>query len=377
MEKRSKFHKSSLYCPDDKDLYDFLKATGASLEKMGTFLRRRGVYLSKSASADEARKVIAASVLAWTDISSLIDFVDLRESSKRLIPKRLNLEVDRDILIQAFRDVESHRQKRYIEHYKISPLQDGDLTVDVDYLAVRNERNRMTQKENDTLSFIFKKTSTGFSVMHTNCETAVAIYETLRGTLAELTKSPNAPTPEIESVCISLKKILNTELRVKFFRTMSENIAGFEYGTMLDVKVCRLPKELRVKAESSPSDVPDESEGDIERIKRVIISGRDLHRTKQLSDYLAQGFFISGMSWQSHHLASDELIDFYAGFGNQQEAEEFDFCVYGKHVRVDGLFEEARENLPRPTANAYCALLQEAAFEAFNQIVIEAESENE
>jgi hypothetical protein len=381
MTKRNKFHKSSLYCPDDKDLYDFLKATGASAEKMDSFLRMRGIYSSMAAGSDDLRKFLATLPLGWEDVEKLLDSVDVRESKERLIPKTFSSEATNEQVIQALRDVELIRQKRDRGHYAIVEAPDKRIiNVEIDYVATKNEKNRLTQAENATISLVIRRIAGGFSVMHTNSDVAHAIYEVFLGKLGELTKKPEEEKPlVVPSQSISLKAILDTALRVKFFKLMSENIEGFTYGTMIDVKVGRLPKELRPKVSSDDESdrVDEKKDEDAERIRRVILNGTDLHRTKQLAEYFAQGFFITGMAWQSVHDATDELVDFYAGFKNPLDAVGFELCVHGKHLRVDGEFSVERENIPKPTAHLFSALLQDSAIAAAHAIVTEAEAAEE
>lgn len=366
-----KYERLSFYCPEDKDIYDFLSAKAPSIEQLEHFLRGRGIFCPQidRSNIDDIRAYISELPLDWKDLSALIDLVDVRESSDNVTYRDVKYAGPIGVVVDAVKEVEDLRSMREGESYTIVNSGYDNFSVRIDYMDSQAKFTRMIQRWPVSIMLYFEKKGDELLVRYTNNATALAIVTSVEGKLAELSAGEKEVKPLVSSE-LSLESVLSTRLRVKFFRQLVENLPGFEYQTVTDVRIERLPKALRTKVPEQDDEDADTIEA--ERIRKVILNGKDLCMTDDFKKYVDQGFFISSVSWQSLDEKSGELIDFRAGFEVPGAALGFQYRILGKHIAEDGEHESVRIKVIDSTARIYYQTLEEAAKAVHSKILEES-----
>lgn len=205
----------------------------------------------------------------------------------------------------------------------------------------------MLQGRPATLAIEVSKQGGVIRATHTNNELAGNILLGFQGVLEQSYFGPNGEQKYVTSTAISLKDVLDPSLRVLFFKKLSRNLVGFEYVTTTNVKVARMPKRFSAIIE----DVEDEEQNELndeeeQKIKNVIFQGIHLESTQQYNDLLAEGFYISSISWDSTDLDSKDRVAFTAGFAKPEETTGFEYKIQHRQVLDNGKYLPKEKVLP-------------------------------
>lgn len=373
MHRRRNYHKSPLYYPDDKDVRDFLRSTPVGERKLRTFLMLRGIMPPKSSSKEEMIERISRLTLGWNDLSALIDLVDLGEKQEKNAFTDISYKGEMDEVKDALDKVKESRQGPQKESYKIS-MKNGKVIASVDYIEMDNSKTPMLQGRPATLKIEIEKHDGNFRVTHTSNEVSKEVVRELLEQLKSMRKNEDH---EIRASTISLAEILDTHLRVEFFKELAHKIEGFEYERATSVKVARIPLSLNgTDDKDEPSDnesdnVPEETNQAV--LNNVILQGLDVEKTDHYQKLLESGFFVSNLSWDSIETTTKDRISFSAGFRKAEKAEGFEFKVNhrvsfdnGEYRVRDKLPASSREELTRKicqSADRALATVKSAALE--------------
>lgn len=359
-----KYHKSSLYYPDDKDLYDFLNASSPSLQKLRAYLTIRGVYLSKDAKKDDYYNNISRLPLSWTDLTELVDLVDLAEKKEKSTFTTYDYTGPSTSISVAFTAVSKLRSDIEKESYKITQ-KNGVIIVDVEYIDIDNSKTPMLQGRPAALRIELTAENGKIKTTHTSNEAAADILKTFEAELAKLNIDDSGEPTKVKSSRISLRSILDPKLRVEFFTNLIKSLAGFDYNTTTNVKVARMPKNLSIESDEDEEKLSDEEE---QRIKNVIIQGVNIQETSQYQDLLDEGFFISQITWESIERVSRDKVSLSAGFKNGEEGEGFEYKVNFRYLEEKGVYSTKDKVLPMKVAD-YDKVIQESASVSLDAIL--------
>ena len=371
MPTNRKYHKSYLYYPDDKDIFDFLDASKAQLRKIRSFIQRRGLYLSKSATVDTYYKYVSCLPLSWDDLVELVDLVELTEKKENNTFTDFSFKGDFDLVSEAFNKVNEYRSDKNKERYKVTQ-QNGKVIIEVEYLEIDTSKTPMLQGRPATLTIEVEQVGESIRATHTSNETANRILQSFQGFLEESNLDEEGKTIKIESSTVSLEDILDPELRVKFFTNLTHTIDGFDYHSTTNVRVARIPKDALVGNSDEDEDDDLDQDDDDEKIKNVIIQGISIESTPQYRDLIKSGFYISNISWESIEKSSNDKVAFSAGFAKPDSAVGLEYKILHRQV-MDGGVYTAREKVLPMMHPKYKDLIQQSSLDSLAQIRKEIE----
>lgn len=371
MPTNRKYHKSYLYYPDDKDIFDFLDASKAQLRKIRSFIQRRGLYLSKSAPVEAYYKYISCLPLSWDDLVELVDLVELNEKKENNTFTDFSFKGDFDLVSEAFNKVNEYRSDKNKERYKVTQ-QNGKVIIEVEYLEIDTSKTPMLQGRPATLTIEVEQVGESIRATHTSNETANRILQSFQGFLEESNLDEEGKTIKVESSTISLEDILDPELRVKFFTNLTHTLEGFDYHSTTNVRVARIPKDALVGNSDGDDDDDLTQEDDDDKIKNVIIQGISIESTPQYRDLIKSGFYISNISWESIEKSSNDKVAFSAGFAKPDSAVGLDYKILHRQV-MDGGVYTAREKVLPMMHPKYKDLIQQSSLDSLAQIREEIE----
>lgn len=349
MQRRRNYHKSPLYYPDDKDIRDFLRSTPVGERKLRVFLMLRGIMPPKMASQEELIERISRLTLGWNDLTALVDLVDLGEKQEKIAFADINFSGKLEEARDALDKVKELRQQPQKESYKISAI-NGKIVASIDYIETDTSKTPMLQGRPATLKLEIEEHKGNLRITHTSNETSKEVVKEFLEQLKTMRKDDG---DEIKASSISLADILDTRLRVEFFKKLAHNIEGFEYERATSVKVARMPL-LKAIGESGIEDPADEEshEDATEETKEVvlrnaILQGFNVEKSDHYQKLLEAGFFVSNLTWDSIEIGSKDRVSFTAGFKKNETAEVFEFKVNHRVIFDNGEYK-VRDKLPTP-----------------------------
>jgi hypothetical protein len=364
MPTNKKYHKSALYYPDDKDIYDFLQASNASARKLRAYLLKRGVYLAKDATTDMHCKYVSRLSLAWHDLVELVDLVDLAEKKEKNTFTDLKYKGDFSKITSAFEDVKANREDTKKEEYKITQ-ENGNVVVEINYIEIDNEKTPMLQGRPSSLKIVIEPENGGIRATYNSNERASQIVREFAKSLEKINTDDNGESKSIETSQISLKSILNAELRVSFFTNLIRSIEGFDYISTMNVRVSRIPQQPKNPDDDDPPKLDPDQE---QQIKNVIIQGINIQSTKQYKELIETGFFISNITWESVEKESKDRVSLSAGFKNPDEADGFEYKINYRYVLDKGLYGQKEKILPFKIPS-YNKAIQQSSMDALGALL--------
>jgi hypothetical protein len=367
----NKYFRSSYYCPDDKDVYDFLKATKATGDSMLKFLREQGIYASSRDTSEHLCDHISTYYLDWHAAEKLVDLVNVREGEDAQAGQDVPWNGKFTDIGTAAQAVQELRSVRDRETYVIE--QTGDkCVVKISYVDVENGKTRLLQQRDKELTLTIESRPNGFHIRHDNVPRADVIISNLLGILAQ----PNAEEEkqELKPSQVELTAIRTAKGRVDFFKKMMDGIDGLTLREVTHIRTERMPR-----AEIAEEEDEAEREEAEETVRRIVMYGRRLWETKEFRDLVDKGFFASSATWRAEQAtASREHIDVTVGFNQAIEGKDFHYKILGVYNRDDqGDLRPSRERLPKQQQAEIFARLEAGAAKALREVLAAQEPEPE
>lgn len=356
-----KYFKAAEYCPDDKDIYDFLDSQSRTTDNMLVYLRTRGIFSAKQTPKEDLQRYVSLLNFDWNSAVQLVDTVNLHEVQDKVTNRRVEIPTNQREIIDAIQSVKSDREKSDREVFRIK--QEGDLVVVlVQYLDVDTSKSRVLQKRERELEIRFDPKAKQIHVSHTDTPRAASIVDNVLATLA-IAKSK----PEFRVRKIDLSSIRDHKLRLEFFIKM---MRGMKTMAMKDVSSIKVD---RIQSHPSGEDIDeDNEETDLahEKLKRAVLMGEQLLLTREYQELTDRGFFISSANWLVEiNDGRGVSVEFHAGFSEPSDAKEFNYKVLGEYHRDDnGDMCSTRKKVSESDKIKYQSALENSAFVALAAI---------
>lgn len=353
---KNKYHQYSSYCPDDKDIYDYLRGRKPSVDKLHAYLRNRGIFFGSSSPSvkEDMIEYISYLLVDWDQYNRLVDFTDVRGSADKISSQDAEFHGSMEEVFDALKSVESVRGIRESEKYRIVTHTPRLIGYEIDFLEVESKFTRIIQRRPRTIKLTIEKNNEGITIRYTQHDRSLPIIDAILYFLAESAAGEGELVP-LNVSAISFEDILDPKLRVKFFNDLIKRVEGLDFQTVTNVRIQRLPASLRQGAASDENSVVSEDVQEVEdRIKRVVFRGTDLTLTPEFKKFTDDGFFTCSVSWESVDSSEGSIVEMTAGFEVPDMGINFYYIIVGKRViDKDGVAGERERVNPATTQNYY------------------------
>lgn len=350
----NKYFKASEYYPDDKDIYDFLDSQTRSNDHLMTYLRNRGIFVSKNEPKEDLQRYVSLLYFDWRSAVQLVNMIDLRETEDKLANRKVSIPSTQEHLDEALRRVQNMRQVPNREVYQLRRTETG-IIVDVKYIDVDTSKSRVLQKRERELEIRIDDNNGELSIRHTDCAKAKSIVENVLGELMDVVNVKVLPQTYIE-----LKSIKEHRKRLMFFIKLMREIPGFKLINVSNLKIEKMPRQEDEKSK----DMDEEELRD--KLKRAVLIGDQLLLAREFQEFSDRGFFISSATWLSEKDGGyGPQVEFHAGFNDPSEADEFSYKVMGEYEKDEnGEFFKQRKKVEGSAKRNYLEALESSAFAA-------------
>jgi hypothetical protein len=362
-----KYFRSSYYCPDDKDIYDFLVATNANTDCILGFLRRLGIFASSADPKEQLREYASLLYYDWSLSNVLADTATVRDLEEHSVSRDVKWDGDFNSLRDSLTAVEEKRKDRNRELYSI--YQSGNtITLKVTYVDIESAKTRMLQEREKDLTIEIQATQNGF---HLRMDSNKRSHAVVADILKEITPDEaEASAPEVDG--ISLDLVATAAGRVDFFNKMMNGIDKLHLREVIHIKMEKLQIEEDVAdADDDNGEDPAVNDDVEETLQKIIFYGRNLFRSTEFTSLVSKGYFIANATWRAE--VKDEKrehIELTAGFTERDDAEDFEYKVLGLYRRDDaGDLRAIRERVPGPETRVWLERIETGAKNALAEVL--------
>lgn len=337
-----------LYFVEDKDVSDILSTSKIALVRLHQLARTRGILVSKEDSREDIIARIAQMPFGWRQLNELLEYTSTpeRKDSQTVckVESRCSAADIRKCL-DALMDARSRTEQ---EIYS-APKQVGKKTlrIVVSYPEIDESKSRLAQRIVREAEIEIEEGPKGLLIRCTDRHRAKQIVKDF---IARLNKI--APCEEIT---IDLSDVLIAKTRTEFFLEVMAGLPGFIRENVKSLRGSRLPASAR-------KDPLDEEESNLAKedfeasVRKIVLTGEKIDKSRQYKQLEESGFFISEASWLSRNDRKGVLVEFEIGFGNDESAKDFYYCV--KRVYEADKHGEYPRSGKRPTGDRLKELTQ-------------------
>ena len=176
------------YCPDDKDVFDFLNSKNIPIKELKKFLRLRGVYVSDSTTKTEITRLISRETFCWEDILELIDLVKERATRRKYITGDHETGASFEAVEVASRSAIEVLQKKYGDEFNIEKIDDDNIKIVRRFKEVSLEETRLIQVVEKDTELVLTKSDDGFTTNRTTGSKSFGVEQAIVGEIERLGK---------------------------------------------------------------------------------------------------------------------------------------------------------------------------------------------
>jgi hypothetical protein len=361
----AKYYRSSFYCPDDKDVFDFLEGVNAPMKDMLRLLRSFGIYVSGNLGRAKVQEYISLFYLDWETSNRVGDMASLRPSEERSTSREVNFAGDLSNVLDAITSAKTFRAERNREIYSAESVSDTVVEYKVTYIDVESAATRMLQEREKTLNIRFEKTPQGCKVRYENNLRGQQIVENVLGFLEN---PEGGETRSLDVNTVEIARIPTAEARVEFFKDMMTNIEGLELRDVLNMKMKQLEKIPSTEDEEDDEEEILSEEEIQDTLEKVIFYGRNLFLTSEFQALVNKGFYLGSATWRSEIMEDRDHIEMFAGFDD--DGLRFAYKVTGVYRRnSEGDIRAVKEHPSRSLSDQYLNRLETQASKALENVL--------
>lgn len=358
--------KIGLYSVTDKALFDALNQAKVTNDDMKSLFFKRGTIISK----DTKRKALALDFSRYfhgfddyKKLSEILGSIGRREKSSINI---INADVDKSEIEAAVKLVCEDLQKEGDQTDFI--YTDAGLQVKIKYVKLDYNMSEFRQSSTREAIILIEKNESGeFITRFPQNSKSREFTEKLVNKI----KSENTET-KVSLDEITLESVKDHTERTNFFKKLIESIPNYNCVDVTDVYVTHPILEERKKENNDDDDEPEDVAVDLGcHISKASLKGRGVLESKELTDLLAQGFYITKIVWVSvvNGFFDSNKFEFEAQFFDTDNCKLFSYLVRGqyKYKSVDDYTH--RQNVEKEKEVLLLTLIERSAREISDEIV--------
>lgn len=361
------------YCPDDKDVFDFLNSKNIPILEIKRFLRLRGVFVADNTTKGQITKLVARETFCWEDVLDLIDLVKERTTRRKYIDGDHQTGASFEIVENATRSAIEILQRKYGDKFEVEKTDDDNIKISFSYKEVSLEKTRLIQVVEKESEIILTKTDDGFVTSRSTGSKSFALEQAIVGEVERMGKEEGF---EIKDKTLKLSHLKTNEDRMKFFALLSDKVEGFSFEQVVSAKVESVDSHANSDFDEDSSDeLGEESEELVAAIQSLTFQGRNIARSPIYAEHVGSDFFPISCEWRSSGEDNEySAAQFKAGFTPILNDYTLEFSI--SRIRLSGASAgDGWTNPTRAQEKALTRLLSRSAATAFR--ILNADSTNE
>lgn len=362
------------YCPDDKDVYDFLNSKNIPILDLKRFLRSRGVYVADITTKGQITKLVARETFCWEDVLDLIDLVKERTTRRKYITGDQQTGASFEVVENATRSAVTILQAKYGDRFEVDKTDDDNIRITLSYKEVSLEKTRLIQVVEKESEIILTKTDDGFTTSRSTGSKSFALEQAILGEVERMGKDEGF---DIKDQSLKLSHLKTNEDRLKFFALLSDKVEGFSFEEVVSAKVESIESHANEDFdEDSGEELGEESEVLVAAIQSLTFHGRDIARSPIYAEHVGSEFFPISCEWRSSGEGNEySEVQFKAGFTPLQKDYTLEFSI--AKIRPSGESEsDGWTNPTRAQEKALTRLLSRSAVTAFQILNVNSTDKN-
>lgn len=299
---------------EDKDVHDLLTSSKVAMDRLRLLARGRGLLLAKEDSREDVIERISRLPYGLRQVKELLDCISAPQRRDDQTVSKVITRCGSAELRKCLDDLVNDRTSTQLEVYS-APKQIGKNTISItaSFPEVDPGKSRLTQRQIREVEVQIEQTKSGLTIRCTDQSRARQIVKELIARLSRV--SP------CEEITIDLSGVLDAKLRTEFFLNVMSNVPGYICDNVIGLRASRMPSSGQAEEE----EVSSARRNFEASVRKVVLTGQRIDK----SPYYRQleGFFISEASWIARNDRRGLLAEFEIGFGNDENASNFYYCV--------------------------------------------------
>lgn len=367
-----------------RDIRDALLSAKQRISKefLFDFLSSRGVLIAGNSSREELIETLASLTHGYADFEEIYNQLEVVPRPERSTSRVLETAVDVTALQSA---VESIRTSRKDHHEAINVIvADGGVTkIKVEYTELDHGKTLLRQRRAKEAEIEVYKVGKQVRLRYPASGRLEGIVDGLVESL-----SANQPKP-IKQEIIDLSSF-DKATRTLFFKSLLSNLSGYEFTDVIKVAVDNEIATVEFSDSDSDSDEStemisasdsDEEAADVAEfraevaagvksfLKSAALDGTGVLHSKELTQFLESGFFISRVIWQAtQNIKNGIKVEIEAMLEEPTHGTGFRYSVKGYYpCKKDGSHTFTRRQAPDVVKKPLLGLIEDAALKAFRE----------
>jgi len=279
------------YCPEDKDILDFINSSSISAPELTQQLRQKGVYVSKDAKKEDLALLLIQEVYTWEDVSELLAMVHLPTPREHFITGSHSTAAQFESLEDAVQNVKDFRLNKYGDRVNIESVGADAYKITIDYTKIDYEKTRLIQCVEREAEILIERTPEGFKTQRTDDNCAAQVELAILGEFERLAQQDDL---EVISERLKLSALPTIEKRVKFFVDLMEGLKNYEFQQINSARVQSFKPEIFDDDDDADEDISEEYKSAVESL---IINGKNVGGSEIYDSVVGKDFFISSATW--------------------------------------------------------------------------------
>lgn len=352
------------YCPDDKDVFDFLNSKNIPIEEIEKFLRLRGVYVADSTNRTQITKLVARETFCWEDVLDLIDLVKERATHRKYITGDHQTSASFELVENAAQSAVEILQKKYGDRFEIEKTDDDNIRIAFSYKEVSLEKTRLIQVVEKESEMILTKTDDGFTTSRSTGSKSFGLEQAIIGEVERIGKDEGF---EVKDKTLKLSHLKTNEDRLKFFALLSDKVEGFSFEQVVSAKVESVDGRANEDFDDDSSDeLGEESDKLVAAIQSLTFQGQNIARSPIYAEHVGSDFFPISCEWRSAGERNEySAVQFKAGFTPLQNDYALEFSITKIRPSGDSSGSSGWTNPTRAQEKELTRLLSRSAAVAF------------
>jgi hypothetical protein len=355
------------FVPDDKDIYDMLKACGTSHEKLWMFARGYGILFSTTEPREPMIDALSRLPVDRRKLQELYSLNSSKDRDEKYSTKSVASSATLERITAVVNAVRDTRASIEREEYKFEQPAAGIINVKVGFREPDYSRAEAIQTREKEVTIQLIPGSDGkLKIRHHSNPKA---EDVVRDIVAKLESATEAKAPVTK---LDFSGIKDPKVRTRFFQDLTQKMASHVRQDVPSVKVYRLNSSAQQQQDDEEEQVV------VAQVRRMFMSGVDVTQCPEYLELEKRGFFISAITWTTEHQTGDrEHYEFSAEFTNPDDPLDIKYGCLGKYPRNDdGDLKKSRVPLSAIERDALLGLLDSTAFGIYDRIVAELKQNN-
>ncbi len=357
-----------------------------SREFLFDFLASRGVLIAGGASREELIETVAGLTHSYSDFEEVYSQLDVVPRPERATSRALDTQVDNAKLQKAVEAIRADR-KDYHESINLVVGSGGSTRIKVEYSELDHGKTLLRQRRARESEIEVYKVGQQLRLRYPANHRLEGIVDSLVASLEKIESKP------IKQEVIDLS-LFDKKRRTLFFKSLLSGLVGYDFADVIKVAVDNEIANVDFndgdsddessEPEAADIQVPDEDDdaaADVAEFKAEVaagvqsflksaaLDGTGVLHSRELTQFLESGFFISKVIWQAtQNVKSGIKVELEAMLENPSRGTGFRYSVKGYYpCKKDGSHTLTRRQATDEVKKPILDVIENAAIKAYRE----------